>query len=883
MFRRKRTQNDFNAEIEAHLQLETERLMEYGLGEGEAHMASRRAFGNVTQAQERFYESGRWPGWDHFVHDLCFAFRQWRKNPGFVIAAVLTLGLGVGANTAIFSVVNAVLLSPLPYADHDRLVLVKEVLPKIGPRPITVSGPDIVTIQKLNHVFEGAAGFRLWTYEVSGESEPERVVADRVSSNLFAVLGVRPILGRTFMPEEEPPGHPVVILSHGLWLRRFGGDRSILGRTVNLDREPYTIVGVMPQSFVFPLAGMSQGPAADMWVPLALTDGDLSNVGDNFDFSVVARLKPGVGLKQANADLELVAQGILETYSQWASKSHLTLGDFQLGLVPQPLADQVIGPAKPMLLVLLGAVGFVLLIACVNVANLLLIRAANRQKEMAIRLSLGASRFRLFCQLLVEGMLLTSAGGGLGLAIAVWVKEALVAGMPANFPQFRAIELDLPVLLFTLSLAVVTGLGLGALPALTVARTDLNHSLKESGRSDSYGPEHQRMRATFVMVEVALSVILLVGAGLIIRSFQRVLDTNPGFRPEHVLTASIDLPSTDYRRAEQAIEFYRHLVDRLRQTPGAAAVGGSTDLPLLGGWTHLFTPEGYQPSPSAGQNVCNHSVIYGDYLQAMGIPLLRGRYFTEQDQQTSTHVLIISEALAKKYWPGQDAIGKRLKWGLAESSDPWMMVVGVVGDVKQGPLDAATVPHTYESYVQLGALMSLRIAMRAEGDPTTLAVNFRTVVWSLDRRLALGRLRTMEQVIIQSTAARRFNLFLLGSFAVVALALAAIGIYGMVAYSVTRRTREIGLRMALGASRGDVVRLVLGQGVPVITLGIVLGVAGALGLTRSIRAFLFDVKPNDPATFAGVLLLLVGVALLAIYIPARRATRFEPVAALRHD
>ena len=882
MFRRKRRQPDFNAEIEAHIQLEAERLKEQGLSDEEALMAARRAFGNVTHAQERFYESGRWLWWDHLVQDVRFGLRQLRKNPGFTLVAVLTLALGVGANTAIFSVVNAVLLSPLPYADPGRLVLVKEVLPKVTPQPVTVSGPDIATIQRLNHVFEGVAGFRVWTYELSGTAEPERVIADRVGGRLFTLLGVPPILGRTFTLEEEPPGHPVVVLSYGLWQRRFGSDLNVLGRTVDLDRKPYTIIGVMPQSFVFPLPGMSQSAPADLWVPLALTETELGNIADNYDYSVLARLKPGVELRQANADLELVARGILETYSQWARAAHVTMSDLELHLTPQPLSGQVVGPVRSMLLILLGAVGFVLLIACVNVANLLLIRAAGRQKEMAIRLAMGAGRIRLLRQLLVEGLLLATAGGCLGLAAAVWIKEALVAGMPADIPQFRAITLDLPVLLFTFALAVLTGVAFGVLPALSISRTDLITPLKETGRT-SRVPERQRLRGTFVTVEVALSVMLLVCAGLLLRSFQRVLGTSPGFRPEHVLTASIDLPYTDYHEGAQTTAFYGRLLERLRLIPGAASVGGSTDLPLLGQWTHLFTPEGYQPPPGAGLNVCNHSLIFGDYLQAMGIPLLRGRYFTEQDRPDSTHVLIISEALAKKYWPRQDPIGKRLKWGLPGDPNPWMTVVGVAGDVKQGALDAAMMPHTYEPYVQLGAPISLRIAVRAGGEPAVLAADLRAVVRSLDRRLALGQIRTMEQVVSRSTATRRFNLFLLGAFSALALLLAAIGIYGMLAYSVSRRTHEIGVRMALGARRGDVVRLVLGQGAPVFALGIVLGAAGALGLTRLLEGMLYEVKPADPVTFVGVLILLGGVALAAGYFPARRAARIEPVTALRQE
>ena len=798
--------------------------------------------------------------------------------------AVLTLALGIGANTAIFSVVNAVLLSPLPYADAHRLMLVKEILPNISAEPFNVSGPDIAEIQKLNHVFEGVGGFRVWTYEFSGKGEPVRVTANRISSALFEVLGVQPIAGRVFTPQEEQFGHQVVILSYGFWQRQFGGQPDILGQSLNLDRKPYTIVGVMPQSFVFPLPGMMQGAAADLWVPLGLSKEELADFGDNFSYTVVGKLKPEIKQGQVNADLQLVAQRVLETYKQWSRDAGAPLGDFRLGMVSVPLRDEVTGPLKPMLLMLLCAVGFVLLIACVNVANLLMMRSVGRQKEIAVRLAIGAGRFRLLRQFLVEGMLLAITGGGLGLALAVWFKDVLVAHMPANVPQFQAIELDWTVLLFSFLIVTLSGLAFGALPTLWVSRTDFGPSLQESGRGNSQGKDHQRMRAAFVIVEVALSVVLLVGAGLMVRSFQRVLSTNPGFRPEHVLTASIDLPPTEeYSQDEKVASFYKQLMEKLRQTPGITAAGGSTDLPLLGGWTHAFTVEGYQPPPGPELSLGNHSVIYGDYLQAMGIPLLRGRYFTEHDGPKSAHVLIVSESLAKKYWPGQDALGKRLKWGPPESIDPWLTVVGVVGDVKQGPLETAADAHTYEPYAQLGAPLSLRIAVRGQGDSAGLAAGVRAAVWSLDRQLALGSVRTMDEVISRSTASRRFSLVLLAAFAALALLLAAIGIYAVLAYSVARRTHEIGVRMALGARSGDVVRLVLGQGLRVTAIGIVFGVAGALGLTRFLQSLLYEVQPTDPPTFIGALLLLVSVSVAASYLPVRRAVRVDPMVALRNE
>jgi predicted permease len=883
IFRRSRMESEMDAELRFHIEAFAEDLVRSGVSREEAMRRARIEFGGIERVKEEGREARGARLLDELIQDLHYGARMFRKSPGFTAVAILTLALGIGANTAIFSVVNAVLLSPLPYANAHRLVLVKELLPNLSPDPFNVSGPDIAEIQKLNHVFEGVGGFRVWTYEFSGRGEPARVTANRISSDLFDVLGVQPVVGRVFEPQEEQFGHQVVILSFGFWQRQFGGQQNILGQTLNLDREPYTVVGVMPQSFVFPLPGMMQGVTADLWVPLGLSKGELADFGDDFSYTVVGRLKPGIQPGQVNADLQLVSQGVLETYKQWSRGASQPLGDFRLGMVSVPLRDEVTGPLKPMLLMLLGAVGFVLLIACVNVANLLMMRSVGRQKEMAVRLAIGAGRFRLLRQFLAEGMLLAFTGGGLGLALAVWLKDILATHMPANIPHFHAIELDWTVLLFSFLLITLAGLAFSALPSLWASRTDFSPSLQESGRGNSQGPEHQRLRAAFVIVEVALSVMLLIGAGLLVRSFQRLLSTNPGFRPEHVLTASIDLPPTgSYLQNEKVASFYKQLMEKLRQTPGIAAAGGSTDLPLLGGWTHAFTVEGYQPPPGPQLSLGNHSVIYGDYLQTMGIPLLRGRHFSEQDGPKSTPVLIVSESLAKKYWPGQDPLGKRLKWGPPESTDPWLTVVGVVGNVKQGPLDTAADAHTYEPYSQLGAALSLRVAVRGQGDPPGLAAAVRDAVRGLDPQLALGSVRTMDEVISRSTASRRFSLVLVGSFAALALVLAAIGIYAVLAYSVARRTHEIGVRLALGAQSGDVVRLVLGQGLRVTAIGIVFGVAGALVLTRFLQSLLYEVGPTDPPTFVAVLLLLISVSVAASYLPARRAMRVDPMVTLRY-
>ncbi len=820
---------------------------------------------------------------DTLIADIRHALRTMRKSPGFLAIAVLTLAFGVGANTAIFSVVHATLLSPLPYANPERLVIINERLPKIGPRPVSISGPDIATIAKLNRVFEGVAGFRVWTYEISGHGEPARVTANRVSSALFPVLGVSPILGRSFTADEEKPGHHVIVLTYDLWQSRFGGDPNVVGQTVDLDRVPFNVVGVMPKSFVFPLPGMDQGVAAEAFVPLALTKFELSDIGDQFDFGVAARLKPGVTPQQMNADLQMVGQGVLETYRLWAKGAGVDLGDLELNVLARRMDETVRGPIKPMLWTLLGAVGFVLLIACVNVGNLLLTRASDRRKEMAVRLALGAGRRRLLQQLLTEGLLLSFAGGGLGLLLALWIEDVLVTQIPATIPRFHPITLNWTVMAFAFALATVTGIAFGLLPGFAAARIDLNGSLKDSGRGTGTGREHHFLRATLVALEVALSVILLVGAGLLLRSFAHVLETNPGFAPERVLTGSIDLPSNAYKEDAKVNAFFTQLLERLRQTPGVIGAGASTDLPLLGGWQQVFTVEASQPPPGAGLNICSHSVILGDYLQAMGIRLLRGRYFNDRDNAKSERVVIVSNVLAERFWPGQDPIGKRMKSGPPTSDDPWTTVVGVVADVKQSSIDAPTAMHTYAPYTQMQPITGMRIAVRGEGDPESLTANVRSAVASLDPQLAIGRLRTMDEVLSRSTAARRFNLALLGSFAVLGLVLASIGIYGVLAFAVSRRTHEIGVRMALGARGADVVRLVVGQSARVAVVGMALGVAGSLALTRLLEEMLYQVRPADPLTFGAVLALLAATALAASYAPARRATRIEPLVALRHE
>lgn len=813
-----------------------------------------------------------------FGQDVRYALRQLRRNPGFAAIAVLTLALGIGANSAIFSVVDAVVLHPLPYSDPRQLVLVKERIPLASPEPIPVCAPDVVQLQRENQVFTGAAAFVGGAFDLSGQTAPQRVFAERVNANLFSVLGTEPFLGRTFTADEDQPGHLVAMLSYGLWQRRFAADTHVIGGTITLDRRPYTVVGVMPQSFVFPLPGMAQGDPADVFVPMAFTHDELSAIGDNFNFSLMARLRPGVSLAQADADLMTIAQRIVQTYPPQFRDSA------KLEALALPLTNQIVGNARRLLLLLLGAVGFVLLIACANVANLLLSRAADRQRELAVRRALGAKSIQLFRQWTIESTLLTCLGAGLGLALAFWTTKTLVHLIPASIPRANEIAVNFPVLAFTLALAVVTGLVFGVVPAFASEQAALSDALKEGGRSAVHGPQHHRTRAVLVVSEIALSMVLLVGAGLLVRSFQRVLETNTGVQSEHVLTASLSLPSAQYAAPQQVRTFYRDLTSRLEELPGVRTAGASTDLPLEGSWLEIFTPDGYQAPPGAGLNTCYNSAILGSYLQTIGVPLLRGRFFTEQDKVDSTPVTIISESLAQRYWPNQDPIGKRIKQGPPESTDPWITVVGVVGDVKQGSIDTATAPHTYRPFAQYDPPpRALNVAVRAIGDPESLGSELRVAVWGLDRELAVAQVRTMNDVIRGSTASRRFTLLLLAAFAALAMVLAAIGIYGVIAYSVVRRTHEIGIRLALGAHGTDVLRLVVGQGVRLAIIGMAIGCTAAFFLSRLLASLLFEIRPTDPITFVTGTLLLAFIAVLASYIPARRAAKVDPVEALRYE
>jgi len=819
----------------------------------------------------------RWEiGMDTFRQQLRFAVRMLSKKPSFTVVAILTLALGIGATTAMFSAVNGVLLSPFPFADPDRIVTIKNQIPKLGPTPFSVPAPDVLTYQRETKSFTDVAGYRENTYDLTGQGEPRKVQGARITSNVLSVLGTAPRLGRNFTADEDRVGNErVVILGHRIWRSLFASDPNILGKSIMLDRQPYTIVGVMGKDFVFPIE--TQLDTSELWVPMAFTEEERKSVGDNFGYNTVARLKPGISLAQAQADVERVAQIIRDGYPA-SVKSQFEVHGVIVGLREAAVGDY----RRPMLIVLLAVV-FVLLIAIANVANLLLTKGTSRQRELSIRIALGATGRTIVTQLITESVLLGLFGGAAGLLVASLGTEALIAAVPANIPRLHSVEMDWRVFVFAFAISVVSGVVFGAAPAMFALRVNANDGLKEGGRSMISVAQHRYVRTGFVVAQFSLALMLLMGAGLLIRSFQRVLQVDPGFQTTHVVSGMISLPDTDYKENSQKRTFDLELMRRLEAAPGVESTGAGTDLPLESGWSKIFSIEGQVPPPGAGLNVDSHTVVLGDYFQTLGISLIRGRFFNDTDREKSTRVVIINKTLADRYFHELDPIGHRIKWGPPKSDSYWMTIIGVVADVKQFDLEKDVLPQTYESYLQYESFSELQIVLRGNGSAENLVMALQTSVHALDAQLPVTRVRTMEQVMSQSIAPRRFYLILIVAFAVSAIVLAAVGLYGVVAYSVEQRTQEIGIRMSLGAARNDVLKLLLKWALSLVALGVIAGIAGSLAVTRLLSGFLFGITPNDAVTFMAVPLLLATVALLASYIPARRATKVDPMVALRYE
>ena len=799
--------------------------------------------------------------------DLRYGAQLLLKNPGFAFVAVLTLALGIGANTAIFTVVDAALLRGLPYNEPQRLFHVWESTAQQEYPQREFSYPDYQDYQQVQ-AFDGLAAYTGGGGILSGHGEAQRVFAPMASANFFAVLGVEPLLGRTFRAGDDTPGtERVTVLTYGMWQRVFGGDPKIVGQTLLINGNNYTVVGVLPASFQFALR------PADLWLPYQPTQNQLTRRfmhGTN----LIARLRSGVNLEQARSELNAVASRIAQEHKE----SHTGVTAFLI-----PLQEQMTGSVRPMLLALLGAVGFVLLMVCANVASLLLARSLSRQKEIAIRAALGATRGRIIRQLLTEATLLSVLGGLGGLLVAYWGVDAIVALLPDNqlnaLPFLKSLRLDTGVLLFTFAVSILTGIAFGLAPALQASRLDLHDVLKEGGRASMGGARH-RLRAALVVTEIALAVVLLIGAGLMLQSLWRLMQVNIGFDPHNVLTMTIGLPASKYNEPNRILSFHEQLQARLTNLPGVAGAGTVDILPLTQGNTTRFIVEG-DPVPPPGQDIeANFRVISPSYFPTLGVPLLQGRLFNERDNADAPRTAIINKSLADKLFKGRDPIGKRLVF--PAFPDQATEIVGVVGDVKITGLDQAIRPVLYTPSLRNASLFA-SLVVRTSNDPNALATVIRNECRALEPDIALFAVQTMDERIASTPAAflRRFPAFLIGLFAIVALLLATIGIYGVVSYSVTQQTHDIGIRMALGARGADVLKMVLRQGLTLSLTGVAIGAGSALLLMRLLSSLLFEVSASDPLTFAFVVSLLTLVALIACWVPARRATKVDPMMALR--
>ena len=797
--------------------------------------------------------------------DIRYGVRSLLKHPGFTAIAVITLALGIGANSAMFSTVNAVLLRPLSYPESDRIVLLEGINPAQGITQSNMSIPDFADWQKQNHVFEQLAGFFTGGLLLSNGEETERVRGTGVTNDFFPLFRTGAIRGRTLEPDDSKKDRdPVVVLSYGLWQRRFGGDQNIVGSKVALRGKSATVVGVMPAGFDYP-------QQTELWIPYPIDAA--AEQRDNRFFSVVARLGPGVTLSQAQAQMDTInqrlAQSFVQTNSGWGVR---VIG----------LQERLVGAMRKSLLVLLGAVAFVLLIACANVANLLLARATARQKEMALRTALGASRWRVIRQLLTESVMLSLVGGALGLMLSGWLTKLLITISPPNSPRFDEIRPDARVFAFTLGLTVLTGLIFGLAPALQASRIDLTGGLKEGGRSGSGGARNTRLRSLMMVSEIALSFMLLVGAGLLIKSFMRLRDVSPGFSPDNVLTMRVSLLPAKYPEGEPRAQLLRQTLERLKSLPGVQSTGAVLSLPLGGDTFNLWRAlirEG-RPATTEESANANYLVATPEYFRTLQIPLVAGRAFTDQDTAQRPKVLIVNEKLARELWPGESPLGRRVTIWRDEKF--LREIVGVVRDTKSS-LDTEAGEQMYVPYAQDSSWASMSLVIRTNGDPTAVTAAARNEIRSLDKGIPIFNVKTMNEVLSTSVALQRASMLLLSAFAAVALLLAMIGIYGVTAYYVTQRTQEIGIRMALGAQMSDVMKLVLRGGMVLALIGVGVGVAGAFALTRLMRTLLFAVTPTDRVTFAMVSLCLLATALIACYLPARRATKVDPLVALRYE
>ena len=887
MFGNRRKVDDFTSEIEAHIQLETERLQELGLSDEDARTAAHRAFGNVTHAQEHFYESSRWLWWDQLRQDVRYALRMLRKSPGFTVIAVLTIALGIGASTAIFSVVDAALLHPLPYPQPEQLVSIEDDLPGVGSRDVGMSVPEWHDLQR-SGIFEYVSLAVYGPVNLTGSSQPTRARYSGVAPNYFALLGVKPQLGRTFDPEDQTPGFTLeVLISDGLWKRAFAADPRILGKSLRLDNDLYTVIGVMPAGYHDP-GRTTEQRNIEVWaaVGFAVPGRTPPLRNRRRTGAAIARIKPGLTVAAAQSQLDALVASLQK---QFPNDYPLQAG-WRVRLVP--LKEVMVGNVHESLILLLGAVGLVLLIGCVNVANLQLARASARRREMAVRQALGAARTRLMRQLLTESFLLSLLGGIAGLAILFCTRGLLLRIVPQSLPRLNEVSINWGVLLFALGASLAAGAIFGLAPALHAGRADLTHALKQEGRSLTGSGQQARTRRVLVVTEFALSLVLMIAAGLLLRSFWNLLNVRLGFNPRNVMAVRTWLPEpndpkTDiYGTPAQEAPFIRELLRRGRTLPGVEeiALGNRASIPLNHDRTQSPLVLEGRENQSKQPPLVETSSVTPDYFHLLGVTLQRGRLFGEMDNETAPAVAVINEAFARTYWPSGDPLGERLKLSPADSS--WTTVVGVIADARTESLAESSVPQIYTSLYQApseGASKELVIFLRGRLDPAATPVELREQVQAVNPELPVFGAQTLNDALSASLSERRFSMEMVGLFALTALLLAGLGIYGVISYIVSERTHEIGIRLALGAQSRNILRMILRQGLGLAIAGAAVGLVCALIVSRLMAGLLYGVRPTDPLTFAGVAVLLIGAALLACYIPARRAIRVDPLVALRYE
>ena len=857
---------ELDEEMQFHLERDIEQNIKSGMSPEEARYAALKAFHGVDQSKEECRDARGVRPLENILQDVSFSLRVLIKNFAFTLVVILTLALGIGANTAIFSFANGILLRPLPYAQSDRLAVLDEHALKLGIDSMGVSYPNFLDWREQNTVFDDIAAYHgTRRFSLSGGGEPVEIRGTLVSHGLFEILRVAPQLGRTFTANEDRPEEDsVVILGHDLWQRNFGGDPNIVGQKIVISDRARTVIGVMPKGFRFP-------EVSEVWVPLALTTKIFTRT--DHGLSAIARLKDGATFTEAQAEMTKIAAQIEE-------QNPVT--NEGLGVSVASLHENLSGDYREALLILLGVVGCVLLVACVNVANLMLARATARQKEFALRTALGASRWRITRQLLIESLLLAIAGGVLGFALSILALHLLLTAIPIELPFWMNFGIDLRVLGFTVAITLLTGLIFGAAPALQTSRVDLNDTLKEGGRG-TFGPVRGYSRSLLVVTEIALSLVLLVGAGLMIQSFLRLRRVNIGLDATNVLTGTVILPKTKYSEDAQRAVFFKQLLERVNAIPGVQSASVTATLPLSGNnWGRSLTVEGY-PVVSVGQApIIQHTVVAPGYFRTMGITLLAGRDFTDADKGGSPEVTIVDERLARAYWPNESAVGKRVRFGPPEDNEPWHTIIGVARTVRHQTLREDTRQSVYLPYSQVPAY-GLSIVARTNAEPKTFVASVRREIAQLDSDLPFSDVATMEEVVAESIWQPRIYAMLFAVFAGGALVLALIGIYGVMAYLVLTRTHEIGVRMALGATARDVFKLIVGRGMKLTAIGVVLGVGGAFALTRLMHSLLFNTSATDPVTFLLISLLLFLAAFIACYIPARRAAKVDPLVALRYE